>query len=86
MQANGLVPNYEASMSKSYGAELNQRLASAINIFGVAGQIYGEHTTHTPLGGRMPLEYLNAVPLTLAAGTSEINRNIIATRGLGLPR
>ncbi|MEX0801619.1 MAG: acyl-CoA dehydrogenase family protein [Dehalococcoidia bacterium] len=86
MQARGEIPNAEASMSKLYGSELQQRLAGAgMEVLGLGGQIE-PGSRWAPLKGRLEQFYLFAAALTVAAGTSEIMRGIIATRGLGLPR
>ncbi len=84
MQAQGLLPNHEASASKLFGSELGQRIArTGMHLLGMAGQLRGDSS-------RFDLDqaqnYLYTVSGTIAAGTSEIQRNIMATRGLGLPR
>ena len=86
MQAQGLVPNKEASMGKAFGTELQQHVAGAgMNLMGLYGQLE-PGSKYAPLAGRVERAYLTSVSATIAAGTSEIQRNIIATRGLGLPR
>jgi alkylation response protein AidB-like acyl-CoA dehydrogenase len=86
IQAKGGVPNYEASVVKIYQSELGQRLYNfGIGMLGMAGQLVPEES-RAPLGGQLPEQYLQAVPSSIYSGTNEIQRNIIATRGLGLPR
>jgi len=87
MQAEGRLPNYEASMSKAYGTELGQRIARfGINLLGLNGQRTDPNDTAAPINADFGRSYMSSVAATIAAGTSEIQRNIIATRGLGLPR
>ncbi|MFN0148354.1 MAG: acyl-CoA dehydrogenase family protein [Dehalococcoidia bacterium] len=86
MQSQGKVPNYEASISKVFGTELQRQMGiTGMRVLGMAGQ-FEPGTHYAPLMGRVERWALAAPSYTVAGGTSEVNRNIIATRGLGLPR
>lgn len=86
MQQAGQHPNYEASVIKIYQSELGQRIYNfGVNMLGLGGQLRPEEPK-APLGGALPENYLVSVPSTIYSGTNEIQRNVIATRGLGLPR
>ena len=83
MQGSGLVPTREAQMAKLFGAELQQKIGTtALQIFGMEGQASG------PGSAALPYQYtlLRSVANTIEGGTSEVQRTVIATRGLGLPR
>jgi alkylation response protein AidB-like acyl-CoA dehydrogenase len=85
LQAEGRVPNYEASIAKLFNTELSQRIArTALKSLGTAGLLSDRETA--PMKGRAAASYLASVAATIAGGTSEVQRNIVATRGLGLPR
>jgi alkylation response protein AidB-like acyl-CoA dehydrogenase len=82
----GQLPSYEASVAKTFTTELQQRIADlGMYLLGLYGQL-AEGSEWAALEGCILYQYLWTVGLTIAGGSSEIQRNIIATRGLGLPR
>jgi alkylation response protein AidB-like acyl-CoA dehydrogenase len=67
-------------------SELGQDIAAcALEIEGMRSTLYlGDE--HAPDGGRWPLSYMNSYGMTIAAGTSEIQRNILGERVLGMAK
>ena len=86
IQDAGKVPSYEASMNKVFATESTQRLFNfAVNLLGLYGQLDPDPRWDT-LYGRVNKGYLLNLAPTIYSGANEIQRNIIAQRGLGLPR
>ena len=86
MIENELVPTKEASIAKVWSSELAQRMSAvALEIMGPRGQLKsGSRWAY--LQGRFERMYRQTPLMRFGAGTNEIQRNIIAQRGLGLPR
>jgi alkylation response protein AidB-like acyl-CoA dehydrogenase len=81
----GRAPNREAAMSKAYSTAFEQRLAkAAMEILGLYGQLLSDSKL-APIRGLAVHSYLASKGYSLQAGTSEILKNVLATRGLGLP-
>lgn len=86
MLDKGLSHSVEAAALKLKASELSIQLAEvAMDIMGPYGLLEAD-SKWAPFRGMAARGYLDCVSATLGAGTSEIQRNIIATRGLGLPR
>ena len=86
MMDNNLFPNIEASEIKLVTTILSRKLADVgLEIMGPYGQLW-PGSRYAPLKGRFSLGYLDSLSAVIGAGTSEIQRNILAQRGLGLKR
>ena len=82
----GLVPNVEASAQKIWGSELRQRVANeALQLMGLFGQL-DRNSPYAPVNGKYVTSWLVSPLGRFGGGVNEIQRDIIARRGLGLPR
>jgi alkylation response protein AidB-like acyl-CoA dehydrogenase len=81
----GRVPTVASSMYKLYMNEAGKRVANAaLDLLGPAAQLRPAQAA-APVGGRFERSYRYTVVDTIGGGTSEIQKNIIARRGLLLP-
>jgi alkylation response protein AidB-like acyl-CoA dehydrogenase len=85
MMANGKPAAYEVAIDKMYNCELGQRVADFVSL------VYGSYgglvrgSKLAPLNGWPAYYFLDTAAYSIMGGSSEIDRNVIAMRGLGLP-
>lgn len=85
-QLRGLTPGPESSVGSLLNMELDQRIADfAMYLEGPFSQLVGG-SKYAINNGTWQRSFLASRGRTLATGTSEIKRNVIAQRTLGLPR
>jgi hypothetical protein len=82
----GKPPTIEASMYKLFATTLSKKLANQSMDIGGPGTQLRVRTEEAPMRGRAESTYRYTVIDTIGGGASEIQKNIIARRGLGLPK
>jgi alkylation response protein AidB-like acyl-CoA dehydrogenase len=86
MQARGEVPTVEASIARMHNTTVEQLTGNVVmEVIGAAAQLRADDPD-APRAGEATRHWLRNIPTTVAAGTLEIQKNIVAQRGLGLPR
>ncbi len=84
---NGRTPTMEASMTKVWAADVAEVLANtAMDLLGTEAALNRDSGGFAPLDGSLEAKWRNAPIIRFGGGTNDIQRQIIATRGLGLPR
>ena len=84
--SNGVVPYAEASMVKVFGSELYQRVnGTLLQIMGQYGQLQAQ-SKWAPLRGRVEKAFRSDIVFIFGGGAIEVQKNIIAMAGLGMPR
>ncbi|MBW2421953.1 MAG: acyl-CoA dehydrogenase family protein [Deltaproteobacteria bacterium] len=85
--AGGGIGIGEASMAKVHGSELRHRLANtAMDLLGRYGGLDEASGSLAPIAGEMQSLWRMSPILRFGGGTNEVQRTIIATRHLGMPR
>jgi alkylation response protein AidB-like acyl-CoA dehydrogenase len=85
-EAQGSMSMVEGSMFKLFSAETQVRAAAdLVDIFGPLGLLEGSGSG-APADGDFTHEFRHSIVLPIYGGSSEVQRRIIAERGLGLPR
>ncbi len=81
-----IVPDWQAGMTKILSTELMHHVGNTgMQIMGLYG-LLKESSKWAALRGMIQLTYLQGARRAITAGTQEIQRTVIALRGLGLPR
>ncbi len=86
LASRGLPESAEVSEAKAFSSKTQQKMANAaMKLLGSYGQLT-EDSKYAPLQGIIQRWYLETFSFSLFGGTSEIQKTIVATKGLGLPR
>jgi alkylation response protein AidB-like acyl-CoA dehydrogenase len=85
-QLHGRINPHMSAAMKLFTTELSQRFSeTGIDLLGLYGELW-EGSARAPDHGRWAYQFLYDRSMTIAGGTSEVQRNIVAQRVLGLPR
>ncbi|HEY6480514.1 MAG TPA: acyl-CoA dehydrogenase family protein [Streptosporangiaceae bacterium] len=85
--ADGGAPTKEASMSKVWATDLGLRLTGTVlDLLGRSGAQLPDSADSPPVGGKLERQLWFSALQRFTGGANEIQKRIIAERGLGLPR